>query len=100
MTLMGILMMTAVVISVVVVMATLMFSMFFVSLALVLTFLPTVLMLTAFVISMIFIMTTGAMCMGMLRQSLGLMMECLTCPRPQVLHAIPGDVHPAQLLFQ
>lgn len=49
---------------------------------------------------MTLLMTTGAMCMGMLRQSLGLMMECLTCLRPQVLHAIPGDVHPAQLLFQ
>ena len=42
MSLMGILMMTAVVISV---MATLMFPMFFVFLALVLTFLPTVLMM-------------------------------------------------------
>ena len=100
MTLMGILMMTAVVISVVVVMATLMFSMFFVSLALVLTFLPTVLMLTAFVISMIFIMTTCAMCMGMLRQCFGLMMEFFPRLTPQVFHTIPSDMHPAQLLFQ
>ena len=97
MSLMGILMMTAVVISV---MATPMFPMFFVFLALVLTFLPTVLMLTAFLISMIFLMTTCAMCMGMLRQSLGMMMEFLSCLRPQVFHTIPSDVHPAQLLFQ
>jgi hypothetical protein len=73
------------------------FSMF---LALVLTCLPARLIMTAFAISVSFVMTTCAMCMGMLRQGLGLMMEFLPGLRPQVFHTIPSDMHPVQLLFQ
>ena len=49
---------------------------------------------------MTLLMAACTMCMRMMRQSLGLMKEFLSCLRPQVLHAITGDVHAAQLLFQ